>query len=86
MCVRMTAMIGIVGLLMTVTAVAEEESYGKCIQYADDSGVTDENACACFVGELEKQPDLVEEYLSIDSSDWEALASDELKAASAACF
>ncbi|MAW82826.1 MAG: hypothetical protein CMI63_21575 [Parvularcula sp.] len=84
---NIAAVTGITVFLMAASTTAEEGPYGKCIQYTDAVDMADGNvACECFVKELGEQPALVDEYLSIDSSDWEALASSELKAAAAVCF
>ncbi|MEL7029205.1 MAG: hypothetical protein AAGL49_08320 [Pseudomonadota bacterium] len=63
------------------------EAMDKCVAFVTEQAVADgEAGCVCFSEGVEADAGLLEEYLSVDLSDWEGAASDGLKALAEQCF
>ena len=74
----------ILGASAMLPAVAGEVAE-KCSAAMDSIGAPNvETGCACFEEAMDDE--LASEYLALDLSDWNALASEGLKKTAAQCF
>jgi len=81
-----TAAAGLAFLALAAPALASEAK-DKCMNFVTSQDIPDgESGCTCFADAVEADAGLLEEYLTVDLTDWENAASDGLKAAASVCF